>query len=364
MSKTIYFTVTNDVSYDQRMQRICGSLSKAGYNVVLVGRRLSTSKKLSPTTYTQKRLSCFFTKGKFFYLEYNIRLFFFLLLKKMDAICAIDLDTILPCYFISTIKKCTRIYDAHELFTEMKEIKSRKNVYTIWNRIEKFALPKFTHGYTVCDSIANEFEKKYAVRYSTIRNMPQAKPLPQQVSVQKKFIYSGAVNEGRGFEVLIPAMQFVNYPLQICGNGNFMQQAKALVQQYNLQHKISFSGMLLPQQLDAEVQKSYIGINLIENFGLNQYYSLANKFFDYIQSALPQITMNFPEYKKINDAYNIGVLINHLNVNELAAAMNNLMEDVVLYQALKNNCLKARQQLVWQNEEKILLNFYHQLLHH
>ena len=46
----------------------------------------------------------------------------------MDAVCAIDLDTILPCYFISILRRKKRMYDAHELFTEMKEIITRPSV--------------------------------------------------------------------------------------------------------------------------------------------------------------------------------------------------------------------------------------------
>src|SRR5271154_4051954 len=112
----IYFTVTNDLSYDQRMSRICNSLANAGYLVTLVGRKLPDSIPLAQKKYQQKRLHCFFNKGKLFYAEYNLRLFFYLFFKKMDAICCIDLDTILPALFISSIKNVKRVYDAHELF--------------------------------------------------------------------------------------------------------------------------------------------------------------------------------------------------------------------------------------------------------
>ena len=98
MSKTIIFTVTTDLTYDQRMIRICTSLAKAGYDVILVGRKVSSSKPLTTQPFKQKRIICLFEKGKLFYAEYNIRLFFYLLFKKMDCIGAIDLDTILPSF--------------------------------------------------------------------------------------------------------------------------------------------------------------------------------------------------------------------------------------------------------------------------
>jgi hypothetical protein len=39
---------------------------------------------------------------------------------------------------------------------------------------------------------------------------------------------------------------------------------------------------------------------------------LANKFFDYIQAGIPQVTMNFPEYAAINREYEVAVLIDDL----------------------------------------------------
>src|ERR1700754_2716064 len=111
------------------MIRICSSLTKAGYEVLLTGRKLKSSIALARQPFKQKRINCLFENGKLFYAEYNIRLLFYLLFKKMDCICAIDLDTILPCYFISKIKNKKRIYDAHELFCEMKEIVTRPGIY-------------------------------------------------------------------------------------------------------------------------------------------------------------------------------------------------------------------------------------------
>ena len=127
----IYFAVTNDLTYDRRMHRICGSLQAAGFRITLVGRHLSSSAPIEPGPYKQIRLHCLFSKGKFFYLEFNIRMFFFLLFRRMDAICAIDLDAIIPCYLVSLVRRIPRVYDAHELFCEMKEVSERPAIYKV-----------------------------------------------------------------------------------------------------------------------------------------------------------------------------------------------------------------------------------------
>ena len=170
--KQIYFTVTNDLTYDQRMQRICTSLSQAGFKVTLIGRKLKQSVSLQDRNYLQKRIYCFFTKGPLFYAEYNIRLFLYLLPRKADCICAIDLDTILPCYYLSRIKKCKRVYDAHELFSEMKEVVTRPRVYKFWKAIERKYVPQFKYGYTVNEYIRNIFRTEYRLDYLVVRNVP------------------------------------------------------------------------------------------------------------------------------------------------------------------------------------------------
>lgn len=107
--KKIICTVTNDLVYDQRMIRICTSLQNAGYAVVLVGRCYRNSPPLIQKPFKQHRIHCLFQKGKRFYLEYNLRLFLWLLYQKAQLLCAIDLDTILPVLFASMLKGTQRV---------------------------------------------------------------------------------------------------------------------------------------------------------------------------------------------------------------------------------------------------------------
>lgn len=355
---TICFTVTNDLNFDQRMIRICTSLAQNGYTVTLIGRSKKNSSGLVQQVFSQKRLYCFFQKGKWLYMEYNMRLVVFLLFKKMDIICAIDLDTILPCYFISILRNKKRVYDAHELFCEMKEIVSRPAIYKIWKRIEKFVVPEFSKGYTVNQPIADEFKKMYNVNYDIIRSITVKQALEIPEKKERYILYQGAVNEGRGFETLIPAMAFIDCKLIICGDGNFFDQAKQLVLDFNVSDKIIFKGMLLPGELKQITQKAYIGITLFEKNGLSNYLSLANRFFDYMHAAVPQVCMNFPAYQSINQDIQVAVLIEDLTINAVQEAINYLLSEESVYNRIQENCIQAREKYNWQNEAVKLLNFY------
>src|SRR5664279_4961064 len=113
---TILFTVTNDLSYDQRMQRICSSLAAQGYTVELVGRQRPKSVALRVQPFGQKRLRCRFDRGIAFYAEYNLRLFAYLLTARYDAVCSIDLDTLAAGCCATLLRRKKRVFDAHEYF--------------------------------------------------------------------------------------------------------------------------------------------------------------------------------------------------------------------------------------------------------
>ncbi|GAC1450645.1 MAG: glycosyltransferase [Chitinophagaceae bacterium] len=359
--KKICLTVTTDLVYDQRMIRICTSLAEAGYDILLAGRIKKTSLPLQDQPYRQKRLYTFFEKGKLFYMEYNTRLFFYLLTRKTDLFCAIDLDTILPVWLISSLKKKPRVYDAHELFCEMKEVVTRPSVYRIWKIIEKICVPKFKYGYTVNQLISDEFTHMYGVQYEVIRNVPFLKPLDTILLKEKFIIYQGSVNEGRSFETLIPAMQWIDIPLIICGDGNFMEQLQQLIRKYDVAGKVVLKGLLLPGELRQLTQKALIGITLFENNGKSNYLSLANRFFDYMHAGTPQLCVNYPAYEEINNQLQIAVVTEDLSPENIAHQINGLLNNKTLYAQLRNNCLVLRQEINWEKEKQVLILFYRKI---
>jgi glycosyltransferase involved in cell wall biosynthesis len=116
--------------------------------------------------------------------------------------------------------------------------------------------------------------------------------------------------------------------------------------------------MLSPAALQEASRQARIGIAIAENTGLNQFLALPNKFFDYIHAGIPQVAMNFPEYQNINEEFKVAILLDEASPERIAEAVNKLLQNDVLYQEMRQNCLRARQVLNWQQEEKMLLDFY------
>lgn len=354
----IVCTVTNDLNYDQRMIRICSALSKDGHDVTLIGFKRKNSKALIDRPFKQKRIPIIAEKGKLLYIDYWIKLFFVLLFRKADVFCAIDLDTIMPVYYASKLRGKKRVYDAHELFTELKEVISRPSVHKMWLWIEQHSVPNFPVGYTIGDCYAAEFKRKYGVEYGVVRNATILKPLTIPEKKEKYILYQGAVNVGRRFEQLIPAMQYVDTPLIICGEGNFFEETKALVAQYKLEHKITFKGYVPPEELRQYTLSAYIGITLFEDTSLSNKLSMANRFFDYMHSAVPQVCNQYPEYEKVNAEFEIASLVDDPTPENIALAINKLLNDREYHKKLEQNCLSAREIYCWQMQEKTLLKTY------
>lgn len=362
-SNRIFLTVINDLNFDQRMIRICTALQKAGYSVTLIGRAHPGSQPLRSRPFQQKRLPVSISQGKSMYFLYWCKLFLYLLFHKTDIICAIDLDTILPVYFASFLKGTKRVYDAHELFTEMKEVVTRPREKRLWDSIERFAVPRFVNGYTIGDFYAAEFNRKYGVQYNVVRNATILKPFHDKEVAKNYILYQGWVNEGRCFEELIPAMKLVKLPLLVCGEGNFFQQAKDLAKTNGLEDKIIFKGYVPPEELVNYTQGAYVGITLFHGISKSNVLSMANRFFDYMHQGVPQLCMAFPEYEKVNKEFEIACLISNPPSPEIiATTLNRMIDDEALHQRLRNNCLKAREKYCWQNEEETLLSFYQKLL--
>ncbi len=359
--KQIICTVTNDLTYDQRMIRICSSLANAGYSVLLVGRHKPDSVALQAQPFQQKRLPCWFQKGKLFYLEYNLRLLLFLLFAKADILYAVDLDTIVPNFLVSRLRHKICVFDAHEYYTQTPEVVRRPAIQQIWTWVANCTIPHLRYGITVGPALATIFQQQYGIPFTTIRNVPfrQTVAVAKTSKPENVLLYQGALNEGRGLEPLIAAMQYLPHAtLWLAGEGDLSEDLRNLAQRLQLEEQVKFLGYLLPDALKTITRQATIGFNLLENKGLSYYYSLANKAFDYVQAGIPSIHSDFPEYRNLNAEWEVFVLLPDLKVKTIVKTVERLLNDQNHYLQLAENCQQAAQDWHWEGEEKRLLHLF------
>jgi glycosyltransferase involved in cell wall biosynthesis len=360
----IILCVTNDLVTDCRVYRIASSLMNMQAQVLVIGRVFPGSMELIDFPCPVRRMKMIFRKGPLYYAEYNIRLFFRLLFVKASVLVANDLDTLPAVFLVSKIRGLPLVYDSHEYFTEVPELVGRKWVRRTWEMLEALMLPHIQFAYTVSASIAAEYRRKYGIPMQVIRNLPtQSENLQPQMLLRKNqehlIIYQGSLNMGRGLELAIRAMRYIdNARLIIAGAGDVEGELHQLAASLSLTERVHFTGRITPGELRLYTIQADLGISLEEKLGLNYYYALPNKLFDYIQARIPVLVSDLPEMSHVVTQYAIGKVNHTRDPYELSLVFQEMLSDQSKRQEWRSNLEKAARELCWEQEEIILTNIY------
>ena len=370
MKKRVLVSVTNDLTTDQRVKKVCASLQKLGYDILLIGRLLPDSSSLEREHPTY-RMKLLFNKGALFYADYNIRLFCVLLFSKVDVYHSNDLDTLLANYLAATLRRKPLVYDSHEYFTGVPEIQQKPLVKKIWQTIELFIFPKLKFVFTVNKSIANLYKQEYGKELRIMRNMPPKQELggikskaelgiPENKNI---LITQGAgINMDRGIEEAVEAMHYLpNVCFLIIGNGDVIPQLKQRVIELNLQEQVIFKDRMPYQEMMQYTRHAELGLTLDKDTNINYRFSLPNKLFDYIHAGVPVLATKIIEVKNIIDRYNIGLFVENHQPKHIADQILKALNDSGLRKGWLKNIPKAQEELHWGHEEKALKEVYSEI---
>ena len=373
MKKAIV-SVINDLSTDQRVHKVCTTLYKMGYDVTLVGRKQRASLPLAPRSYPTKRMFLIFEKGPLFYAEFQLRLFLYLLFHKADVLVSNDLDTLWPNYRISKLRSSVLVYDSHELFCEVPELKDNPQKRNMWKRLERKIFPKLKYVFTVNDSIAKIYNEEYKVEVKVVRNIPllSSQANVKQITKEELDIPSGkkiiilqgaGINIDRGAEEAVAAMQYIEEALLlIIGSGDVMEVLKKMVNDLGLKNKVKFVGKVPFEKLVQYTRHGDLGLTLDKDTNINYRYSLPNKLFDYLHAGVPVLSSGLVEIKRIIDEYQVGTCIQSHDPKHIAEQINAIFSDENKLLLWKKNCKITSEKLNWENEEKQLIEVYSKFL--
>ncbi len=372
--KRVTIVVISDIATDQRVQKVAGSLHSNGYAVTVIGRQVAGGMSLPELPFRVKRLRLMFQNGPLMYACFNIRLFFQLLFIKSDIINANDLDTLPAAWFSARIKGSAVVYDSHEFFTGVPEIQSRPIVKNTWLLIERCIFPKIKHIYTVNQSIATIYRRKYRKKVQVIRNLPRRdRKMPEPASRKSLSIpedkrililQGSGINIDRGAEEAVAAMKFLNNTLLlVIGSGDVIPLLRKQVRKNDLQNNVQILRRMPYENLMQYTRIADLGLTLDKNTNPNYRFSLPNKLFDYIQAGIPVLSSKLPEIEKILKKYDIGDTINTHKPAKLAAKISEIFENFEKYDVWKKNLPAAARELCWENEEAVLLEIYQKALH-
>lgn len=357
----VVLAVTNDIVTDNRLHKIASTLKNNGYKITIVGRKFSYSQNLFSRPYKTRRFKLWFNRSFLFYANYNLRLFIYLLQAKLDIIVANDLDTLIACWLVAKIRRKVLVFDSHELFTEVPELVDKPLIKGVWGINEKLFIKGVDFGYTVSKPIQDYYLQQYKSDFSLIRNVGlfRFENNHQYNGSNKIIIYQGVLNKGRGLELMLKSMQFLDdFVFWIVGDGDIINELKELTLKLSLEERVVFIGRVPLDTLYKYTCKANIGISLEEDLGLNYRYALPNKIFDYIQARIPVVVSDLPEMKNMVEKYQIGKVLKDRSPKELADIIKILSEKGEYREELNRNLELAARDLCWQREEEKIILLY------
>lgn len=376
LSKHIVLAVTNDLLTDQRVDRTCSALTEAGYAVTLVGRRLPQSAPLPERKYGTRRMRLLFKRSALFYAEYNLRLFLKLLCSQADAFFANDTDTLLACCCAARVRRKKLVFDAHELFPDVPELANSPSVRRVWKAIERHCIPHVDAAFTVCQSVADEYERRYGVKMSVVRNLGAVVPADGNAAVSlqepgvRTLLYQGAVNIGRGVQELIDVMELLpDCRLCVAGDGDERERLCRYTAALPWSSRVVFLGRVAPADLRQLSRTADLGVCLLEDLGLNYRYSLPNRIADFAQAGVPILATDFPEIRRVVATYRIGTLAEPCPavkegvayreyLMRLGETITRTLHDWAMLPEEEKHArfAQARQDLCWEKEKNIIID--------
>ncbi len=212
------------------------------------------------------------------------------------------------------------IYDAHELESNKNgstKILSKLTLFTekvLWKYIDALIV--------VSSSIENWYKENIGTKYSAIiLNSPvleksSSNPNPEylrekfKISKESKiFLYIGILGRGRGIELISEVFKKhkLKSSLVFLGYGELSDELKELSKEHK---NIYVHDAVSHEKVVSVAQSADIGLCLIENVSLSDYYCLPNKLFEYSFAQIPILASDFPDISKVINQYQIGKLTN------------------------------------------------------
>ena len=377
MKKILHLSHT-DIRSDSRILKEMYALSKVGYNVSGIGVMLDEATVQSDyqkdfeidSVCLRSRALKFLPRAIYHFftiIELTIKMIFKAYKVRADVIHCND-TVVLPLGVI--IKLLTRsrlIYDAHELESNrngLTKMLGRITLFTekiLWRFIDALIVVSPSIQQWYANNIGNK-KSEVILNSPVISDIePEGKTsyLRQRFNIAKDskvFIYVGILAEGRGIDLLVEAFkrEEITSSIVFLGYGEMAEQ----LQETAMNHPNIYFHEAIPHEKVVSIAKSAdIGLCLIQNVSLSDYYCLPNKLFEYCFAGIPVLASNFPDIVNVVTKFNLGTTCD-IEEKSIVEAIKSYQSD----QIKTNFDPEDLYELSWEAQEEKLQKLYTSLL--
>jgi glycosyltransferase involved in cell wall biosynthesis len=376
--------VTSTFTYDTRVQKEAKTLAQdAGYDVTVFALHKGDAPQVERRDgYQVERIHVRSRSwGKNLlaraikYLEFCVRAIRRVKRFHPAVVHAHDVDALIPGYIAARLGRAKLVYDAHELWAE----RQHNIIRYPWLRrlvvaFEGLLSSRADAVITVNPSLANHLAEQHCIPIPTVlMHCQEYQPVARNDILRQEFnlppdqriiIYAGLMKPGRGLDLLIRAAPYLDRAVIILmGPERIRSQLERLATELEVRDRVFFRDPVPPEEVRHYVASADVGVMPTQNVDLSYYYGAGNKLFHYLAAGIPAAVSDHPEKRRIVETYGVGAVFDETNPQDIARAINQLLNDETAYQAMCRRAQKAtRETLNWKTESGKLLSLYAQLL--
>jgi glycosyltransferase involved in cell wall biosynthesis len=281
---------------------------------------------------------------------------------------------LLPVGWLLSIQGKKVIYDVHE--DVPKDILTkhwipgwmRKGISWLIDRIETFVVHRLAGVVTATPAIARRFPAHKTV---VVQNFPILDELygKNEVEIRQervnKIVYIGGLTSNRGVYQMLEAVSKLPPALhaRLVWGGKFSPAGLAeKLKHFEAWDKVEFLGWIPREQLRGLLQEVKIGLVLFHP-DPNHLEAQPNKLFEFMSAGLPVVASDFPLWREIVEGAGCGLLVDPLDIQAIAEAIQWLLEHPEEAEAMgKRGRQAVESHYNWETESEKLLHFYDELL--
>jgi len=377
---------SRDIHLNNRLLKIISSLRKLNYSIEVIS--FNRDKDIKEEQFIENKIKLRYVKLKFpppsltssviskilAYVEFLIKYILICFSVKGEIIWCEGIEFTLFGLLSSKIlfRKKVLIYDARELYL-YNNVFTHKPLYLriiLW--LWEFIVIRFSDVVIATNIYRLNFMKRVFYinnkKSFILENLPSDKIFNTSEEVDDSYLefikdkkvigYIGEIREGRGVDMIVDVLKFIpdNVVFVCFGNidSNFKNLIEEKIKELNLERRIKIFRPFPYKKLLSIIKYFDVGISIIENLSLNNYYCSPSKFYDYIFAQVPVIVSNNPPLVNVIETFKCGEIIYDLeNKNEFIEKICKILENKGIY---KVGLSKASKLLTWEFQEKLLLD--------
>ena len=270
---------------------------------------------------------------------------------------------------LSKFFRAAVFYEAHDFYSEISNFEDMTPFDKRWivpfkRKCEGRCFQLANTAITVCDSLANQFERVFGILPHVLRNVhdnrldrPIKKGIRDTLGLPPEIFLTltiGTAKEGQAIDSTIAAAKQLPEDVHFAFLGKGYETHSEKVSDAGLKNRFHFLRPVLPFEVVPFSASADAALILYYPRSLNYRYALPNGFFQGIAAGLPTLYPDLFEIRRLAETYNLGFLIDPKNPDSISNAILRLLNMPSIRKDLAAGAIKARQDLSWEREEKKL----------